>query len=96
MIKYEFSTWYKDYPNKLDGGLKKQFKNTFKFSNNDINIFILLLLRKGVNLYEYMDEWEKLNKTSLPAKEGFYSNLNMGDITFVDYCMQNDFVKTLK
>ena len=31
----------KGYSNKLDEKLNKQFKNTFKFSNNDINKFIL-------------------------------------------------------
>ena len=30
------------YSNKIDEELKKQFKNTFKFSNNDINISINL------------------------------------------------------
>ena len=39
--------YHKDYSNKIDDELKKQFKNTFKFSNSDINISILLL-RKGV------------------------------------------------
>ena len=43
--------------NKNDEHLKKQFKNTFKFSNNDVQIFILLLI-KGVYPYEYMDEQE--------------------------------------
>ena len=28
-----------------------------------------------------MDEWEKINETSLPEKEDFYSHLNMEDIT---------------
>ena len=28
-----------------------------------------------------MDDWEKFNKTTLPEKEEFYSNLNMEDIT---------------
>ena len=28
-----------------------------------------------------MDEWETFNETSLPKKEGFFSNLNMEDIT---------------
>ena len=32
---------YKDYSNKLDEKLKKQFKNTLKFSSNNINKFIL-------------------------------------------------------
>ena len=32
-----------------------------------------------------MDYWERFDKTSLPDKEAFYSNLNMEDITDVDY-----------
>ena len=44
-----------------------------------------MLLRKGVYPYEYMDEWEKFNETSLPEKEEFYRNLNMEDITDSDY-----------
>ena len=83
-IKYKFLSWNKDYSNKLDEKLKKRFKNTFKFSDNDINKFILLL-RKGVYPYEYMDDWEKFNETTLPEKEEFYSNLNMEDITDADY-----------
>ena len=60
--------------------LKKRFKNTFKFSNNDINYF-LLLLRKGIYTYGYMDEQEKFNEMSLLEKEEFFSNLNVEDIT---------------
>ena len=32
-----------------------------------------------------MDNWKKFNETSLPEKEGFYSHLNMEDITHADY-----------
>ena len=32
------------------------------------------MLRKGVCPYEYMDDWEKFDKTSLPEKEEFYSH----------------------
>ena len=32
-----------------------------------------------------MNSWERFNETSLPDKEAFYSNLNMEDITDVDY-----------
>ena len=64
--------------------LKKRFKNTFNFSDNDINKFILLL-RKGVYPYEYMNEWEMFNETTLPEKEEFYCNLNMEDITNAGY-----------
>ena len=65
---------------------------TNKFNNN---IFILLL-RKGVYPYEYMDDWEKFNETLLPKKEDFYSHLNMEDITDADYAQQKEFVKILQ
>ena len=83
-IKYKCLSCNRNYSNKIDTELKKRFKNTFKFSDNDINKFILLL-RKGVYPYEYMDDWEKFNETTLPEKEEFYSNLNMEDITDADY-----------
>ena len=44
-----------------------------------------MLLRKGVYPYKNMDDWEKLNETSLPEKEELQSNLNMEDITDADY-----------
>ena len=43
------------------------------------------MLRKGVYPYEYMDDWEKFNETSLTEKEYFYNYLNMEDITDTDY-----------
>ena len=58
LVKCKYLSCNKDYSNRLDEKLKKRFDNTFKFSNNDTNKFILLLLylRKGVYPYEYMDE----------------------------------------
>ena len=50
LIKYRCLSCNKDYSNKLDEKLKKRFKNTFKFSNNDINKFVLLL---GKGVYPY-------------------------------------------
>ena len=82
--EYKCLSCNKDYSNKIDENLKKRFKNTFEFSNNDINKFILLL-RKGVYPYEYMDDWEKFNETTLPEKEEFYTNLNMEYIPDADY-----------
>ena len=70
----------KDYSNKLNEKLKKWFKNTSKFSNDDINKFILLS-KKGVYPYEYIDEWDKLNEATLTEKEEIYSNLNTEVIT---------------
>ena len=43
------------------------------------------MLRKGVYPYEYMDNWERFNETSLHSKESFYSNLNMEDIDDIDH-----------
>ena len=37
LTKYKGLSCNKYYSNKLDEELKKKFKNTFKFSNNDIN-----------------------------------------------------------
>ena len=47
-----------------------------------MNKFILLL-KKGVYPFEYMDEWEEFTETSLPDE--FYSNLNIEDTTDVDH-----------
>ena len=96
MLKYKSLSCNKDYPNKLDEKFKKWFKNTFKFSDNVINKFIVLL-RKGVCPYEYMDDSEKFNETRLPDIEEFYSNLNMEDITDAYYMLaKRIFKKTLK
>ena len=84
LIIYKYLSLNKDYSNKLDEKLKKVFKNKFKFSNTDINKFILLL-RKSVYPDEYKDKWEKINETTLLEKEEIYGNLNMKDITDADY-----------
>ena len=84
LIIYKCLSCNKCYSKKLNEELKRKFKNTFKFSNNDINKSILLL-KKGVYPFEYMDYWEKFNKTTLSEKEGFYNNLNLEGITAADY-----------
>ena len=65
-------------------GLIEKFPNTYRFCNGDVNKFVLLL-RKGVYPYEYIDSWEKFNETSLPDKKAFYSELNKEGITDEDY-----------
>ena len=74
----------KNYNKDFNKELIKRFANIYEFSNEDINKFILLL-RKGVHPYEYMDSWNRFDGTSLPNKEAFYSSLNMEDITDVDH-----------
>ena len=44
-----------------------------------------MLLRKGVYPYEYMDNWEKFDETSIPPKEAYYSELNEEGISDADY-----------
>ena len=55
-----------------------------------------MLLRKGVYPYEYMDNWERFNKTLLPDKESFYSNVNMENINDIDYRHGNNVFKIFK
>ena len=75
--------------------LIKKFKNTYSFCNNDLNKFVLLL-RKRVYPYEYADTWERFNEILLPNKEHFYSNLNMEDISDIDYRHANKVFKVFK
>ena len=92
------------YKKKINNDLIKKFKNTYSFCNNDttesscsgrINKFVLLL-RKGVYPYEYVDNWERFNEKLLPSKKDFYSNLNMEDINDIDYRHANNVFKRFK
>ena len=67
--KYKCTSCNKYSSNNLDEEFEKRFKNRFRFSNNDVNKFILLF-RKGIIL--------------LAEKGEFYHNLNMEDITDAD------------
>ena len=42
--------------------------NKSKSSDGDINKFILLF-RKGVDPYKYMDSWDRFDEALLPKKE---------------------------
>ena len=64
--------------------LIKRFPRTHKLSNNNIDKF-LLLLRKGVYPYEYMNDWNKFNETKLPSINSFYSKLKLENIDKEDY-----------
>ena len=74
----------KNYKKDFNKELMKRFANIYEFCNKDINKFILLL-RKRVYPYEYMDSWERFDETSRPDKEAFYSSIDMENITDANY-----------
>ena len=85
----------KNYEKDFNKELIKKFANTYNLCDNDLNKFILLL-RKGIYPYEYMDNWEKFNETSLPDKASFYCGLNMENIDDIDYSHGNNGFKKFK
>ena len=58
----------------LINGLIKKFPHVYQFCDEDINKFVLLL-RKVVYPYEYMDSWERFDETSLPDKKTFLQGI---------------------
>ena len=85
----------KEYEKEFNKELIERFANTYKFCDNDLNK-VLILLRKGVYPYEYMDGWNKFNEELIPSKELFYSNLTLESITEVDYMHANNVFKTFE
>ena len=70
--------------NGLINGLIKKFPSVYQFCKVDLNKFVLLL-RKNVYPYEYMDSWERFDETSLPDKKAFYNKLNEKGISNIDH-----------
>ena len=44
-----------------------------------------LLIRKGIYPYKYMDNWDRLEETTLPPASSFYSKLNISGVNNQDY-----------
>ena len=84
----------KNYEKNFNKDLIQRFVSTYEFCNGDLNKFILLL-KKGVYPYEYMDSRKRFDETSLPDKKAFYSNLNMQEITDVNYRHGNKYLSIL-
>ena len=82
----------KEYEKEFNKELIERFANTYKFCDNDLDKFIMLL-QKGVYPYEYIDEWDKFNEKVLPGKESFYSNLTLENISEIDYAHANNVFK---
>ena len=85
----------RNYKKEINKELIERFASTYKFCNDDLYKFVMLL-RKGVYPYEYMDGLDKFNETSIPNKESFYSNLTMESITETDYIHANNVFKTFE
>ena len=74
----------KNYKKDFNKELIKRFASVYKFCNKEINKFILLL-RKGVYPYDYMDSRKSFNETSFSDQKDFHSILNMENISDIDY-----------
>ena len=83
-LLFECLNCKKRFARQFDKKLTKKFKNTYNFCTGDIDKF-MLLLRKGIYPYEYMDDWSRSDEEQLPEKSSFYSNLNMEEISDIDY-----------
>ena len=83
LIDYKCKECKKSYT-KLTNESIKNFPTLHKFCNGDLDKFFLLL-RKGIYTYQYMDSWERFDENTIPPKEAFYSELNLGGISDADY-----------
>ena len=84
----------KEYEKEFNNELIERFANIFKFCDNDFDKFIMLL-RKGVYPYEYIDGWDKFNEKIIPSKDSFYSNLTLENISETDYAHANNVFKKI-
>ena len=95
ILIFKCSICKQNYEKDFNKELIKRFANTYEFCNKNLNKFILLL-RKGVYPYEYMDNWERFDETSLSNKESFYSSLNIENIDDIDHRHGNNVFKRFK
>ena len=65
---------YKSKETQLVSDLIKNFPCRYKLCNNNSKKFILLL-KKDIYSYEYMDSMDRFDETELTSIEKFYSSL---------------------
>ena len=84
---YKWKECKKEYK-RLTTELKETFPGIYQFDiYGDLNKSVLLL-RKGVYPYEYIDSWEKIDENGLPSKKDFYANWSLEDISDKDYMLK--------
>ena len=86
-IQLQFIDSFKFMASSLDSltnNLVKGGKKLTRFEDYSEDQYVLLV-RKGVYLYEYMTSWDKFSETQLPPKRAFHSVLNMSDISECNY-----------
>ena len=64
---FKYLNCNKNHNKEFNKELKNRFLSAYIFCDGDIKKFIFLL-RKGVEPYEYMDNWERFDDTSLSNK----------------------------
>ena len=87
LIELRFIDSFKFMSSSLDSLTKNLVsggKNLFGFEDYS-ELQYDLLTRKGLYPYEYINSWDRFNKTQLPPIDAFYSNLNMSSISKDDY-----------
>ena len=87
-LEMKFLDSFKFTLKSLDSLVKTLGEDQFETLTNQMLVnpeSLELLKRKGVFPYEYMTDFSKLSKTSLPPKEAFYSQLNDSHISNEDY-----------
>ena len=52
-----------------------------EYSENQYKLHI----KKGIYPYKYITDWDKFKEMKLPAREAFYSKLNMSGVGNEDY-----------
>lgn len=76
---------YRFLSSSLDKLSKSLTENDFIYLKKAFPNNLDIVTRKGVFPYDYVDAFNKLEDTCLPAKQEFYSKLNEQDISNEDY-----------
>ncbi|CAB4413320.1 unnamed protein product [Rhizophagus irregularis] len=82
---------------RIDAGRCFAYPENFKITRSQILPELLeIYLKKGVYPYEYMDDWKKFEKTSLPPKGAFYSNLMKPTLVIKNTNMHTDIFQNFR